>query len=111
MHRVREAHAYLRRLVPVIAIVVSGCSTSQQGADTGAQDPWRDRGKPTLEGPKHQQFASDHTRTPPGEGDDTKTSYMLGSGRFIGEPPQTKPTVAEDVKDGAAFRYQLKAAA
>jgi general secretion pathway protein D len=100
VHRVREAHVYLRRLVPVIAIVVSGCSTSQQGADTGAQDPWRDRGKSTLEGPKHQQFASDRTRTPPAEDDDTKTSYMLGSGRFIGDPPQTKPAAAEDVKDG-----------
>jgi general secretion pathway protein D len=86
-------------LVPVVAIVLSGCSTSQQGADS-EQDPWRDRSKPTLEGPKHQQFASDRMAAPPSEGDDTKTSYMLGSGRFIGEPPTAKPSPAEDVKDG-----------
>jgi general secretion pathway protein D len=92
-----------RALLPVMAMALAGCSASQQATHDNLQDPWRDRGKPTLDGPKHQQFASDHTGTLPAEGEDTKTSYMLGDGRFVGEAPQTKPAAAEDVKDGVTI--------
>jgi general secretion pathway protein D len=104
--RVQIVHNLLRccrALLPVMAMTLAGCSASQQGAYDNLQDPWRDRTRPRLEGPKHQQFASDRTASPTVEGEDIKTSYMLGNGRFVGEAPEAKLAAAEDVKDGVTI--------
>jgi general secretion pathway protein D len=92
-------------LLPVLAVAASGCSTvepqPQQGADNNKwQDTWTASAPPRLDGPKHREFASDHMRPPSNEGEDEKATYMLGSGRFIGEPPPTAQQIAEQVKDG-----------
>jgi general secretion pathway protein D len=103
VHIVHDLVGCCRALLPVAAIALAGCSASPQGGRDNLQDLWRDRSKPALETPRHQQFASDRTGTVPAEAEDTKTSYVLGSGRFIGEPPQTKVAAAEEVKDGVTI--------
>jgi general secretion pathway protein D len=91
-------------LISVLAVAVSGCSTvepqPQQGADSTVQDPWKAGASSRLEGPKHQEFATDHMRAPSTESEDEKATYMLGSGRFVGEPPATAQQIPEQVKDG-----------
>ena len=99
---VRDVMGFCRMLLPVLAIALTGCSTTpDHGGPEGAwSDSWREGAPARLDPPRRGPAASGAMHEASSAREDSEATFILGSGRFVGEPAQAPRTSAEDVKDG-----------
>jgi general secretion pathway protein D len=86
-----------RMLLPTLAIITSGCVTADDGSR--ASSNWREPPPArTEDGGRYVERAIGPPR--PRE---EKASFLLGTGRFVGDPPSASQRASEDADEGVTL--------
>ena len=99
MPDVRDVMGFCRMMLPVLAIALTGCSTTQDkaGPEGAWSDAWREGAPARLDPPRCGPAVSGAMQGASSAREDSEATFILGSGRFVGEPAQAPQTSAEDV--------------
>jgi general secretion pathway protein D len=92
-------------LVPVLALMTSGCVTAANSP--GAAGYWRDNGRELAQTRAEEDGRAPRTAAliarPPPRAPEERATFLLGTGRFIGDPPSATQRAAEDPEDGVTL--------